>query len=77
MTYDPASGLPAGGGTFCLCTTVAGKLMQWYNLDVWNLSSWIKGVVVPIVSQPPPATPLADLVCTSCPPGCQIEIVTV
>jgi hypothetical protein len=33
MSYDPVSGLPAGGGTFCLCTTVAGQLRQWWNYD--------------------------------------------
>jgi hypothetical protein len=37
----------------------------------------LPGVVVPISPQPPPATPLADLVLTSMPPGCQMEIVQV
>jgi hypothetical protein len=64
-------------GNFCLCTTIGNKLTQWYNLDVWNLSSWVKGTDVPITPQPPVATPLADLVCTSCPPACQVEITTV
>jgi hypothetical protein len=75
MAYDAGDGIPVAG-TFCLCTTVQGRRTQFYNLDVWNQSSWVKGVVVPIVPQPPAATALADLVCTSCPPGCQIEIVT-
>jgi hypothetical protein len=30
--YDPVSGLPTSG-TFCLCTTVSGKLTQWWNYD--------------------------------------------
>jgi hypothetical protein len=37
----------------------------------------LPGVVVPIVPQPPPAIPLANLVLTAMPPGCQMEIVTV
>jgi hypothetical protein len=76
MAYDPVTTLPSGG-TFCLATTVAGRLTQFYNLDVWNLWSWVKGVAVPITPQPPPAAKLADLVLTSCPTGCQIQIVTV
>jgi hypothetical protein len=58
MTYDPATGLPAGGGTFCLCSTVGGQLRQWYNYDPWRNWSWIPNVAVPIVSQPPAAAPL-------------------
>jgi hypothetical protein len=42
--------------------------MQWYNYDCWS-NSMPTGIVVPITPQPPPAVPLADLVCTSCPPG--------
>jgi hypothetical protein len=59
----------------CLATTIGGKLTQFYNLDVWS-SSMVPGVVVPITPQPPAATPLADLVLTAMPDGCQIEIVT-
>jgi hypothetical protein len=73
---DPVSGLPAGGRTMCLATTVGGKLVQFYNFDCWA-NSQIPGVVVPITPQPPPATPLADLYCTSCPDGFVMEIVTV
>jgi hypothetical protein len=76
MAYDPVTRLPSGGGTFCLCTTVGGQLRQWYNYDAWG-NSMPTGVVVPIVPQPPPAVPLADLICTSCPPGFQMQIVTV
>jgi hypothetical protein len=61
----------------CLATTVAGKLTQFYNLDVWNASTMIPGVVVPITPQPPAAVPLKDLVLTAMPPGCSMEIVTV
>jgi hypothetical protein len=76
MAYDPVSGLPSGGGTFCLATTVSGKLRQWYNYDAWS-NSMPTGIVVPITPQPPPATPLADLVCTACPPGFSMQITTV
>jgi hypothetical protein len=61
----------------CLCTTVGNKLAQFYNLDVWNAATMIPGVTVPITPQPPPAVPLAGLVLTAMPPGCQMEIVTV
>jgi hypothetical protein len=74
--YDPVSGLPSAG-TMCLCTTIGGRLTQWYNLDVWGNGGMPKGVVVPITPQPPPAVPLNDLVLTSMPPGCQFQIVTV
>jgi hypothetical protein len=77
FAYDPVSGLPSGGRTMCLATTVGGKLRQFYNLDVWDVSTMLRGAVVPITPQPPPAAPLADLVLTAMPPGCQIEIVTV
>jgi hypothetical protein len=73
--YDPVSRLPISG-TFCLCTTVGGKLTQWYNYDCWS-NSMPTGIMVPITPQPPPAVKLADLVCTSCPPGFQMQIVTV
>jgi hypothetical protein len=76
MAYDPISSLPTGDGTFCLCTTRGGKLTQWYNYDAWS-NSMPTGVVVPITPQPPPAVPLADLVCTSCPPGFSMQITTV
>jgi hypothetical protein len=61
----------------CLCTTVGGKLYQWYNYPVWTNPGFPKNIVVPITPQPPPAVPLADLICTACPPGCSMEIVTV
>jgi hypothetical protein len=76
MAYDPATGLPSGGGTFCLATTVGGVLRQWYNYDAWGNSMPV-GVTVPITPQPPIAQPLADLVCVSCPPGFIMHIVTV
>jgi hypothetical protein len=76
VAYDPVTGLPITG-TFCLCTTGRdGVLRQWYNYDAQS-NSMPTGVVVPIVPQPPPATPLVDLVCTSCPAGFVMEIVTV
>jgi hypothetical protein len=74
--YDPVSELPPGGRTFCLCTTIGGKLTQWYNFDAWTNSIPLE-TLVPITPQPPPAVPLADLICTACPPGFQMEIVTV
>jgi hypothetical protein len=76
-SYDPVSGIPTGNRTMCLCTHVGGKLTQFYNLPIWDVSTMIPGVVVPIVPQPPPATPLTDLVLTAMPPGCQVEITTV
>jgi hypothetical protein len=74
--YDPVTGMPTGGRTFCLATTVNGKLRQFFNLDIWDCATMIRNVVVPITPQPPSATPLADLICTSCPPGCVMELVT-
>jgi hypothetical protein len=59
-----------------LCTTVNGKLTQFYNLDVWNAATLLPGVVVSITPQPPPAMPLNGLVLTAMPPGCQMQIVT-
>ena len=61
----------------CLCTTVAGKLRQWYNYDVWSNAAIGKKVATPITPQPPSATALADLVLVNMPPGCQLEIITV
>jgi hypothetical protein len=74
--YDPVDGMPTAG-TFCLCTNVGGRRVQWYNYDVQGNPGFPKGIVVPITPQPPAAAPLANLICTSCPPGCQMEIVTV
>jgi hypothetical protein len=76
FSYDPQTTLPNNGGNFCLCTTVLGKLTQFYLYDAWS-NSMPRGIVVPITPQPPPATPLADLVLTACPPGFQMQIVTV
>jgi hypothetical protein len=61
----------------CLCTTVAGKLRQFYNYDVQSNPGFMKGIVVPITPQPPPAVPLADLVLMSMPPRRQFQIMTV
>jgi hypothetical protein len=74
--YDPVTTLPSAG-TMCLATTVAGRLTQFYNLQVWDLASWIKNTDVVITPQPPTAIKLADLVLTSMPAGCQIQITTV
>jgi hypothetical protein len=74
--YDVASGMPTGGRTFCLATTVGGQLVQFYNLDAWANSMPV-GVSVPITPQPPAAAPLADLICTSCPSGFEMQITTV
>jgi hypothetical protein len=76
--YDPFTGIPTAG-TFCLCVGNANDstLKQWYNYDVWSNPGFMKGIIVPITPQPPPAVPLHSLVCTSCPPGCQFQIVTV
>jgi hypothetical protein len=74
--YDPVDGIPVAG-TFCLCTTVGSQRTQWYNYPVWSNPGFPKGVAVPITPQPPAAVPLPNLVCTSCPPGCSMEIVTV
>ena len=74
--YDVVSGLPTSG-TMCLCTTVAGKLRQFYNYDVQSNPGFMKRIVVPITPQPPPAVPLADLVLMSMPPRCQFQIMTV
>jgi hypothetical protein len=76
FSYDPATTLPNNGGNFCLCTTVGGRLTQFYLYDAWS-NTMPKGIVVPITPQPPPAKQLADLVLTACPPGFSMQIVTV
>jgi hypothetical protein len=75
-SYDPVDGIPVDG-TFTLCTVVNGVRTQWYNFPVWSNPGFPRGVAVPITPEPPPATPLPNLVCTACPPGCSMEIVTV
>jgi hypothetical protein len=76
--YDPVSGLvTAGNFALAVGNPNDSTLRQFYNYDIWSNPGFMKGIVVPITPQPPSATPLYSLVCTSCPAGASFTIVTV